>query len=333
VVIGVAILLVYAGYSLSIIFTPVMLALLVAYLVHPAVKFVEKRFGVKPSYTVALLLVFNFGVLTGLVMWLGPILSQQVQLLVGAQPAYSMAVTQKLNAWLQSKGVSFQVTDFLNLALSESGRMLGAAGGFVKNFADVSLSFTIWLVCFYTFASRTSQTYSYVARWMPAYLLDDFHEVMAILDRALTGFFRGRIFIALITAFLFGLSWKATGVPFWLLLGILAAVFNIVPYLSILVWFAALLVNYGDALIQNQQIDLINILVWPTVAFAAVQFVEGWVLTPLVQGKEVNLSAATILIAVAVGGIVGGVVGMLIGIPLAAVIKMLGEHYLQRDPS
>jgi predicted PurR-regulated permease PerM len=116
------------------------------------------------------------------------------------------------------------------------------------------------------------------------------------------------------------------------LLGILAAVFNIVPYLSILVWVAALVVNYGDALIQNQTIDLINIFVWPTVAFAAVQFVEGWLLTPLVQGKEVNLSAATILIAVAVGGIVGGVVGMLIGIPLAAVMKMLGEHYLLREP-
>ncbi len=158
----------------------------------------------------------------------------------------------------------------------------------------------------------------------------EYISLMHVLNVCFAGFFRGRIIIALITAFLFSYAFKITGVSYWLLFGVLAASFNIVPYLSLFVWLLALIVNMGDALIKNESLDIVRLFVWPSVAFGVVQFVEGWLLTPWVQGKDEDLSAATVLVAISVGGMAGGFVGLVVSIPLAAALKKLAESYLVR---
>lgn len=222
------------------------------------------------------------------------------------------------------------MTDLCQLAMSETGRLVNAATRIAKNIADLSLGIAICLICFYAFASRSGQVARYLARWLPMSMNSEFEIVMTLLDRSFAGFFRGRFLIALFNVLLFSLAWMATGVSFWLLFGIVAAFFNIVPYLSIVVWLAAMVVNYGDALIRSEPLDILHMLVWPTIAFGAVHIVEGWLLTPLVQSKEVNLSAPTILVAITTGGMIGGVVGLLLAVPLTASCKMLAEKYLLR---
>ena len=318
----------YMAYQLSVIFTPVALALLSAYLIHPIVDFFEARFGLQPKWTVALLLIFGTIALTGIGIWMGPLLVQQMKLFVAAQPAYTLVVTERTNAWLESVGFGYRVNDFFNLVFSETGQFLTAAGGFLISVADVSLGIMIGLVCFYTFAANSKGTYRYLLRWLPRPLQKEYVSFMHVLNVCFAGFFRGRIIIALITVFLFSYAWKITGVSYWLLFGMLAAFFNIVPYLSLVVWIVALSVNMGDALIKNESLDLMKLLVWPSAAFGVVQFVEGWFLTPWVQGKDENLSAATVLVAISVGGMLGGFVGLVVAIPLAAAVKMLAESYL-----
>ncbi|MEI8027614.1 MAG: AI-2E family transporter [Pseudomonadota bacterium] len=331
VVIGFLGLGLYMAYQLSVIFSPVVLALLSAYLIHPIVDFFESRFGLQPKWTVALLLSFGFVALTSVGIWIGPLLVEQMKLFVAAQPAYTLVVTEKTNAWLRSVGVGYRVNDFFNLALSETGRFLTAANGFLKSMVDVSLGIMIGLVCFYKFAANSKGTYRYLLRWLPRSLQSEYVSLMDVLNVCFAGFFRGRIIIALITVFFFSYAWKITGVSYWLLFGMLAAFFNIVPYLSLFVWLVALIVNMGDALIKNESLDIMRLFVWPSVAFGVVQFVEGWFLTPWVQGKDEDLSAATVLLAISVGGMAGGFVGLVVSIPLAAAVKMLAESYLVRS--
>jgi predicted PurR-regulated permease PerM len=186
----------------------------------------------------------------------------------------------------------------------------------------------IWLVCFYSFAANLKRTYGFLLCWLPRDWHNEYHSIMHVLNVCFASFFRGRLIIALITVFLFSYAWKMSGLSFWLLFGILASFFNIVPYLFLVVWLLALVVNLGDALIKNQSMDFVSIFIWPSVAFGVVQFIEGWFLTPLVQSKDENLSAATLLVAISVGGMVGGFIGLLMGIPLAAAAKMFAQSYL-----
>ena len=65
-----------------------------------------------------------------------------------------------------------------------------------------------------------------------------------------------------------------------------------------------------------------GIILWPTLVFAIVQFIEGYALTPMIAGKATNLDPVTILVAVLAGGSIMGVYGMLLAIPAAACIKI-----------
>ena len=59
------------------------------------------------------------------------------------------------------------------------------------------------------------------------------------------------------------------------------------------------------------------IIVWPTVAYFVVQLLEGWLLTPWIESKSMQMSAVAILIVVLLGGAIGGLYGLLLAIPLA----------------
>lgn len=71
---------------------------------------------------------------------------------------------------------------------------------------------------------------------------------------------------------------------------------------------------------------IMAVVVWPSVVFGVVQFLEGWVLTPWIQSGQTNLSAVTIILVVFISGSVAGVLGMLLAISVAAGIKIICEE-------
>ena len=309
--------------QLSNVFAPVLLALLAAYLFQPIVRLAKKYIGWGPSLTVAVFLVLLLALLVALAFWLGPLLRLQIGHLVQALPNYAAAIVSQVDARLRSMGIDYQTSDLESAAKLGAGRLLGIAQRLMRNAADVALAVVLWLICFYAFAAKWNKIPAHLSLWTPAALHGQVDAVLQILGQAFSGFFHGRLLIALVNAVLFPLAWKLTGVPFWLFLGLFAALLNIVPFLSGLVWVAAILVNYGDRLISAQAADLLSVFILPTVAFAAVHVIEGWILTPLIQSQQVNLSPAAIVVAIAAGGAIGGVVGMLFAIPCAAAVKML----------
>jgi len=73
------------------------------------------------------------------------------------------------------------------------------------------------------------------------------------------------------------------------------------------------------------------VLVWPSVVYIVVQSIESWVLTPVIQGKSMEMSVVAVLIVMFVGGAVGGLYGLILCIPAAACGKiLLNEVYLPK---
>jgi predicted PurR-regulated permease PerM len=145
------------------------------------------------------------------------------------------------------------------------------------------------------------------------------------MDGAVAGFIRGRIVIAIIMAVLYAAGWMFIGVPYSILLAIVIGAFSIVPFLGLIgVPVAILMLALVELDIpEAQRMPWWGILLWPTLVFAIVNTLDGWVLTPIIAGKATNLDPVTILVAVLAGGSVLGVYGMLLAIPVAACIKIL----------
>lgn len=152
--------------------------------------------------------------------------------------------------------------------------------------------------------------------------------ILARMDDAIGDFFRGRLVIAIITGVLLSVGWFLVGVPYWFFLGMVTGFLIIVPYLSIIIWPVAIILKYVDTLTGSmaESGGIMTVVVWPSVVFGVVQFLEGWVLTPWIQSGQTNLSAVTIILVVFIGGSVAGVLGMLLAIPVAACIKIFFEE-------
>jgi predicted PurR-regulated permease PerM len=71
-----------------------------------------------------------------------------------------------------------------------------------------------------------------------------------------------------------------------------------------------------------------TVVVWPSLAYLVVQFIESWLLTPWVQSQSMDMHAVTVLIVVFIGGALGGFYGLLLAIPIAACLKILVQELL-----
>ncbi|MBP9920966.1 MAG: AI-2E family transporter, partial [Proteiniclasticum sp.] len=110
------------------------------------------------------------------------------------------------------------------------------------------------------------------------------------------------------------------GVEYWLILGMLAGIGDLIPYIgpflgAIPAVFIALTTDPWKA-------------VWVIVAFLIIQQLEGNLISPKIVGHSVGLHPALIIFMLLVGGALWGLVGLLVAVPLAGVIKVLLEAIL-----
>jgi predicted PurR-regulated permease PerM len=149
-------------------------------------------------------------------------------------------------------------------------------------------------------------------------------RVVSTIDRAVADFFRGRLVVCLIVGVLNAAGWWLVGVPYSLPLGALAGALNLVPYVGILALPPALLVAY----IEHQQQGWVLAVVLTMSVFMLVQALESFVLSPYITSKYSGLHTVTTVVALLIGAEVAGLLGVLLSIPIASTLKWLAAEYV-----
>lgn len=196
----------------------------------------------------------------------------------------------------------------------------------------MTLLFLAFLVPFYFYFFSVS--YPEAIRWLKEMLpegrRDRILHLAREMDRAVSGFVRGRIVIAFIMGVMAAVGWKIFGVPYAITLGLAAGVLSIVPYLG----FAAVPVASGMLLLDQVAMPPELRMAWywilggPLLVFVIVQSIEGYLLTPVIAGKVTDLGPVSIFVAVLAGASIAGVYGMLLSIPAAACLKIWWREVL-----
>jgi predicted PurR-regulated permease PerM len=132
----------------------------------------------------------------------------------------------------------------------------------------------------------------------------------------LVAFFRGQLIIGLIMGIFLALGFSLAGLKFGFAIGLLTGLLNIVPYLgSILGLSVALPLGFFQ---EGGGFTLVAVCLG---IFAAVQALEGWVLTPRIMGQRTGLHPVAIIVAVFFWGkALGGILGMMLAVPLTAFL-------------
>ena len=151
--------------------------------------------------------------------------------------------------------------------------------------------------------------------------------VINSINGYLVAFFRGQVLVAICDGVLYTIGFILIGLPYALLLGVMATCLTIIPFLGAITTCVTALViaivAFGDW--QHPALVL--------AVFAVVQTLEGFVIQPKIMGDRVGLHPVTIIIALMAGTtLLGGILGGILAIPLAAVLRVLMARYVWRKP-
>jgi predicted PurR-regulated permease PerM len=142
------------------------------------------------------------------------------------------------------------------------------------------------------------------------------YETEAIIKSYLVGLL---IQVTYMTILLGGLL-LIFGIKHALLIGVIFAILNLIPYVG------ALLGNLiGVILTLTSSTDL-----WPVLTvllvIAGVQFLDNNILMPRIVGSKIKINALMAILGVVIGGSIAGVSGMFLSMPLIAVLKIIFDH-------
>ncbi|HST62089.1 MAG TPA: AI-2E family transporter, partial [Longimicrobium sp.] len=325
---------------------PFVLALVLAYVMHPMVARMERR-GISRTVATFILALPALAVLA-LLIFLGiPALSAQIAEFIQSAPALVQTATLRMEAWqaqLQSRDLPWldesmvlermrsiqpdAVMAWLQQRQAAIGRgiwsgVLGVGKGLGAILTLLSYVFLTPILIFYLLRDWRSIERR-LGELVPGPYRDRVVGFASEYDRLLARYFRGQVLAASIVGVLTWLGFLIAGFPYALLLGVVAGVFNIIPYMGLVASLVpALIIAIFSA---SPLLSLLKILI----VFAVVQVLDGSVIGPRVVGEAVGLHPVWVLLALAVSGYFFGFVGLLIAVPLAVLVKLLLELALNR---
>ncbi|MBT5867787.1 MAG: AI-2E family transporter [Nitrospinaceae bacterium] len=325
IMLGVCILLYFSRRVIA----PFFIAFALAYLLDPLV---DRLVSFKLSRTLSvLILMLTFFLLAlGCVLLLIPVFSMQAENLAKNIPTYVGVFQQWMRPVLDLiHGLdSARVEEFIQEGLSRFGELPMKALQFSSKFVWGSISnlFNIILmlanlviipvVMFYLLRDFDAINNKLLAL-VPPRLQAKVEEVMRDIDQVLSRFVRGQLMVAGLMGLMYSAGLFLCDTPMSLSLGMMAGLFNIVPYLGLILGLVpSVLLTYIDSQEWLSVVSVVGV-------FAIAQAIEGMVITPRVVGDNIGLHPVAVILAVLLGGELFGIAGMILGVPGVAVINVL----------
>ncbi|MEM1153109.1 MAG: AI-2E family transporter [Pseudomonadota bacterium] len=321
-------------YLLKPILLPFVLGALVAYLGDPLVDFFERK---GTSRTVGVVIVF--GVFTALItlaiVLAVPMLLHQLDLLVAKIPLVYAWFTQETLPWIQQKfdlplerlpelNWTGQLADHWQSLGKMMARALvklsGSGASMLLALANLAL---VPVVAFYLMRDwdRVMNT---ALDMLPMVWQEKMSNMVSEADEVVGAFLRGQVVVMCCLGALYSLGLWLVGLQLALLLGLLAGLASIVPYLGFTVGVLA------SCLAAYAQFGEWTMLLWVLLVFGVGQAVESMVLTPVLVGDRIGLHPVAVIFALLAGGQLAGFIGVVVALPVAAVLMVFIRHAMNR---
>lgn len=148
-------------------------------------------------------------------------------------------------------------------------------------------------------------------------------DVMVVarrLSTAIGGYFRGQLAVAFVVGVMSSIGMLIIDLPFWLIVGMVAGLFNMIPLIG--PWVGAvpgiiIAITTGGGLSQAITVAIV---------MAIVQQIDNHFISPIVMQRAVKLHPAVVMLALLAGGTLGGFFGLLLAVPATATLKIVVGH-------
>jgi predicted PurR-regulated permease PerM len=303
---------------------PLLIAVAVVYLLNPVVSALERR-GLPRVAGAGIVYILFLCIVALVVSLLVPVVTRQVTAVIDHFPDYladGQAAVRRLAARFGQEPNfrldAEQVREWLSAGENRQAVTRYLTG--LRSFTNSLISGLIVIVlgpvmAFYLLVDLPRLKRGSMALIPPARR----EEITTLMDRigqAVGGFFRGQLLVALFVGVASSIGLWAIGLPFWLLVGMVAGVFNLVPLVGPFIGGGLAVII---ALIDGQPLKAL----WAAVVLLIVQQIDNHLISPNVMGRTVQLHPVVVMLGLLVGASFAGLFGMLVIVPLIAVAKIV----------
>ena len=324
---AVAALLIWLIIQLRVIWPPLILAVIIIFLFNPLVDRLE-RIKVPRAAGGCLSYLLLGGVLVLIGAAIVPLIRDQTSGLTEQFPQAVEKASDFISGLTARLSILGNVPGLENLSgnLSSwfSGLDIGSSFGqlteIVRGVLETAVAILLAPVLAFYILVDAPNLKRAANRMVPA---DDRAEAFYLarqIGKAVGGFIRGQLVVAVIVGLLSSLALRLLDLPFWLIVGMIAGLLNIVPFIG--PWVGGAL-GVSTALMVGDPIRA----VWVAAAFLAIQQLDNHFVSPMILRVAVHLNPATIILSLLAGGSLGGLLGVLIAVPLTAVLKIVIGHF------
>lgn len=310
------------------VLSPLLFGLLFSILLLPLANYFEKKLKLRRSAASALAVLLLLLSIAGVIFLVG----SQISSLSQDLPMLKQQVILSLHnfqEWISSKfhvNVEKQMA-YVNSATSKietaTPTVIGAT---VLSVSSVLL--------FLVFVILDTFFLLFYRRLLLKFLVDVFSEqnadavydivarVQSIIRKYIVGLFLEMTTVAVVCCSVFLLL----GIKYAILLGLITALFNIIPYIGI---FTALLLNI---IITFATTALASKVLLVVITVVSMHLIDSNILLPLIVGSKVRINAFITLLGVVVGEMIWGIQGMFLSIPVIAIAKIIFDRIESMKP-
>jgi len=300
---------------------PFVIAFAIAYALYPFLrKLIDK--GLPKWLSVLIVALLSFGVFILLIILIIPLLYEQTLLFISNISTFIADISSKYEINLGS--LQSTLSDFSSDIIKSFGNNLssGAVGLVNSSFSFVAAFVVILFVSIYLLIDMDK-----IRRWLKNFFLSKkkkTYNYIKLLDKEITNYFSGMGKNMLFQFVEYTTVFFVIGHPNYLLLGVLAAVTNLIPY------FGGFIVNLLALIISSVISSKLTILT--LIVCLVCPQIDTYVIAPRIYGKTNNLHPLVNIFAVFAGGILFGFWGILISLPIAIII-IATYKYFKKDIS
>lgn len=298
------------------IIMPFFFAFAVAYALHPIVKSLEER-KIPKGLSIFLVIALILSVTIFIGCLIAPVFINQLTSLFNSILVFIKELS--LDYDLNLGGIQNLLNDTFNSMISKIGSDVsnGAISLIGGSISVLSILFIGFSAMIYLLIDMDN-----IREWVKKVLKrkkEKSYLYVKTLDTEMKNYLSGFVKIIVISFFEYTLAFLVIGHPNALLLGILAAFANLIPYFGGIITNAIAAVT---AFVINPMLFIRTLIV-----FLILSAVDGYLINPLVYGKTNKIHPLIVILSVFAGGILFGTFGVIISLPLAIIILATYKFY------
>jgi predicted PurR-regulated permease PerM len=300
---------------------PLTFAALLSMLLLPLTKWLQaKKFGQVPAILVSILLFLGF---IALVIFF---ITSQVSDLASDSSKIEQQISlkyQEAQAFISEKiGIPREKQEAMmkEQQASSGGKMGKAITGFLAGVGGFLTDFVLVLVYIFLLIFFRDRLKGFLIRIVPDAHRDNALKTMSDVQQVSQKYLSGLALMIVMLWVMYGIGFTIAGVRSALFFAVLCGLLEIIPFVGNLLGTALTL---GTSMMQGGSS---NLLIGILVTYALVQFIQTYILEPLVVGAEVNINPLFTIVGLVGGEMLWGIPGMILAIPLLGITKIVCDH-------